>query len=110
MLLVLIQGMEVLVQRVEPCGLLGGEPRGAVMRDIGHDAADPQQTVAELRSEIAAAPDPAQNDAKIGLGASRKAIGAGLGGTGPEQPMRYGVELAGDAFKQVGDAIDNRFQ
>src|ERR1041384_8637770 len=102
MLLVLIQGMEVLVQGVEPRGLLGGEPRGAVVRDIGHDAADPQQTVAELRSEIAAAPDPAQNDAKIGLGAGRTAIGAGLGGTGPEQAMRDSVELAGDAVKKGG--------
>ena len=69
---------------------------------------DAEQAVADLRGEIAAAPDPAQNNAQIGAASARTAMPAALDRSGAEQPMRERVEFRGDPFEDVGDAVDNR--
>ena len=108
MLVVLAERIDVLAQGAEVGLRLASKPNRAAILHIWHDAPDPEQAVADLRGEIAAAADPPEDDAKIGGGARRAAIAAGFDRAGPEKPMRHIVELCGDAFENIGDAIDDR--
>ena len=112
MRVVIVERSDVVAQGFEARGLLGrAANRRQWSRHIGHDAADPQQAVADLRCEIAAAPDPTQDDAQIGLLAGRAAIAAGLDGAGRgTADVTRASSSAGDAFEHVGEAIDDRFQ
>ena len=70
--------------------------------------ASAKQAVADLRGQIAAGPEPAQDRAQIRVFLGARAAVAAADRARPEQPVRQRVQLGRDMLENVGDAVDDR--
>ena len=106
--LVVVQRSQIVAQRIEARLDRGREFRTAHRRDIGHDTRQRQEAVPDLRGQIAAGPEPAQDRAQIRVFLGARAAVAAADRARPEQPVRHRVQLGRDILENVRDPIDNR--
>ncbi len=109
MRVIVVQRSDVLAQCLQPRFYLGRQPIGGQCQNEWHDPGDPEEAVADLRSEIAVMADAAQDDPEVGF-PYRPAPAQRRCRSGAKQPVREGVELTGAAFERVGQPIDNRLE